>query len=695
VELQQILDILRRRKWIALQAFLVVAVTAMGVTFLLTPTYTSSGKIYIKQLPEVSSQRKIPALTEVTSLLTQSSDADLSMALALSRPLMDRMASTLQLRNDVGDLRRGDELILSNLLYPLFPKPLIEITRAPETNLLQIWAYSTDPQEAAMMANTLADLLVEESRADTRAEYRAALAFVDQQIDGVKAEYDTALDELRRFQEERQTVNLGAEKELAADEFVDLLKQKETDLVRLAEARAKLQTIRGQTRMPSGEDVATLVLDENPQVRALKERLSTLEIELAAALAEFTEAAPQVKVLREQIARIRSELPKELQVQLATGVEAAALEREIAGITAHSAAVDATIDRLVASSFRGLPAKSAEQARLELALNASERVYGSLLEYRSQIGVAEASVLSNIRVVNPAVVPPWPSSPRKLLNLAISMCLGTLVGVGLALLQESLDDSVQKPRDLEVGSTKGLPVLATIPRFRGADAASITSLPPTAEACEAYRGLRHALEFASPDRPLKRLLFTSAWAGEGKTTTVANLGVTLARDRRRVLLVDADLRQPGLDLFFDGQPAPLGLSDLLAGVAQLEEVIRQTDIEGLHLLPAGRPPLDPAQLIESSRFHEMIETLSTRFDVVLIDSPPALLVHDALVLGAHVDGVITLFESGGVSREDALALYERLQRARVRVIGAVFTKFDAGRTSSAAHRYYRSLRPPS
>ena len=230
-------------------------------------------------------------------------------------------------------------------------------------------------------------------------------------------------------------------------------------------------------------------------------------------------------------------------------------------------------------------------------------------------------------------------------------------------------------------------MLATIPRFRGADAASIASLPPAAPPCEAYRALRNALEFASPERPLKRLLFTSAWAGEGKTTTVANLGVTLARDHKRVLLVDADLRQPGLDLFFHGQPAQLGLGDVLAGVAELDEVLRQTDIEGLHLLPGGRPPVDPAELIESSRFREVIETVSARFDVVLIDSPPALLVNDALILGGTVDGVVALFQSGGVSREDALALCERLRRARVPLVGAVLTKF-APQRGSAPHGYY-------
>jgi succinoglycan biosynthesis transport protein ExoP len=686
VELQQILDILRRRKWIALQAFLVITVTAMAVTLLLTPTYTASGKIYIKRLPPLSSQLKIPALSEVASMLTQDSDADLSAALAEARPLMDRMASTLQLRNDVGDLRKADDLLLSNLLYPLFPKPLVEITRVPATNLLQLYVYSTDPQEAAMMATTLSDLLVEDSRADTRAEYRSALTFVEEQIQSVNGQYDAALDGLRRFQEEHGTVNLGSEKQLAADEFAGLLKQKETDLVQMAELRAKLEAVRSQTRRPSEPGVATFVLGENPQVRALKERLSTLEVELAAALAEFTEAAPQVKVLRDQIARVRSELPKEMEVQQTTGVAAAALERDIAGLQAHLAGVEATIDRLVASSFRGLPAKAAEQARLELAVNASERVYESLLEYRNQIGVAQASVLSNIRVVNPAVVPPWPTSPNKLLNLAIAVCLGALVGIGLAFLQEGLDNSVQKPGDLEVGPTKGLAVLATIPRFRGADPASIASLPPTAPACEAYRALRHALEFASPERPLKRLLFTSAWAGEGKTTTVANLGITLSRDHKRVLLLDADLRQPGLDLFF-GHPAQLGLSDVLAGVAGVDEVIRLTDVEGLQLLPAGRPPVDPAQLIESGRLREVIEILAARFDVVLIDSPPALLVNDALILAGTVDGVIALFESGGVSREDALTLCERLRRARAAVVGAVLTKL-APPPASAPRGYY-------
>ena len=130
MELQQILDILRRRKRMALLTFLVVTVTAMGITFLLTPTYTASSKIYIKPVTEVAASLKIPVLTEVASLLTQSSDADVGMGLALSRPLMDRMASTLQLRNDVGDLRKPDDLILSTLLYPLFPKPLVEIIKS-------------------------------------------------------------------------------------------------------------------------------------------------------------------------------------------------------------------------------------------------------------------------------------------------------------------------------------------------------------------------------------------------------------------------------------------------------------------------------------------------------------------------------------------------------------------------------------
>lgn len=672
MELKKFLEVLRRRKWLALQTFLVVTLTAVIGTFMLTPQYTAWAKFFIKKVenPASSLTSGAPGLTEITSLITPSGDAAISQALATSRPMVEQTVAKLQLRNEIGELWRADELLTSGFLSPLFPKPYIEVTRLPESDILQIWTTSTDPQEAAMIANTLAELMVEESRRETREAHRNAITFIDEQLQSMKVQYDRSLDVLKAFQEREKTVSLGTEKQWAVQKLGELLKQKEDNLIDLAEARAKLETLKRQLGRQEGETVATLALSENPQIRLLKDRLSELELKLTEALADFTEAAPQVKALRQQIALVKGQLAKELRGYQGSALQAEELERQIAALSVHLKGVNEAIDRFLTSFYNTLPGKAAQQARLELSVTANQRVYETLLDYRNQISVAEASVLSNIRVLDPAFVPLEPSSPKKLLNLVVGAFLGMLTALGLVLLREYLDDTLKTPDDIQ--DEGKLPLLGVIPHFPSRREPSITSLPPVDPVTEAYRSLRNNLRFASPDRPLKSLLITSALSGEGKTTTVANLGISLSREGKKVLLLDGDLRNPGLVTVFK-RPALVGLTNVLVEEVELQEAILELE-GGLFLLPSGMIPPDPGQVVESTKMRKLIEMLSSRFDVVILDSPPVLSVSDALILGGYVDGVIAILESGRAPRQAATAIKERMEEAKVPLLGVVLNK---------------------
>lgn len=211
---------------------------------------------------------------------------------------------------------------------------------------------------------------------------------------------------------------------------------------------------------------------------------------------------------------------------------------------------------------------------------------------------------------------------------------------------------------------------------------------PKSFAAEAYRVLRANLHYADPDQPLRRLLVTSAGVGEGKSTTVANLGMCLAQADRSVLLVDADLRRPTLNLFFHQQASP-GLSSYLAGDALLEAVIHKTAVPNLSLVSSGPVPPNPAELLASRRMREFLTAVGERYDMVLVDSPPVLAVSDACALAHVVDGVLLVVGSGTVAQPALRRAKEQIEAVRGRIVGAVVNRFDAS-GNGYSKRYYDS-----
>jgi capsular exopolysaccharide synthesis family protein len=209
---------------------------------------------------------------------------------------------------------------------------------------------------------------------------------------------------------------------------------------------------------------------------------------------------------------------------------------------------------------------------------------------------------------------------------------------------------------------------------------------PRSFAAEAYRVLRTNLHYANPDNPLQRVMITSAGAGEGKSTTAANLTICLAQAERSVLLVDADLRRPALHTMFR-QPNVPGLSSYLAGDALPEAVVVKTAVPNLSLVPSGPIPPNPSELLGSRRMNEFLRMMSERFDMIVLDTPPVLAVSDACVLVPAVDGVLLVVGSGIVVRPALKRAKDQLASVHARILGAVVNRFDAI-ANGYSKRYY-------
>jgi capsular exopolysaccharide synthesis family protein len=292
-------------------------------------------------------------------------------------------------------------------------------------------------------------------------------------------------------------------------------------------------------------------------------------------------------------------------------------------------------------------------------------------------------------------------------NLQIGLLLGLACGMGLAFVLESLDTSIRNMEEL--GAISTLPALGTIPlqlsnngslRKRLKTVSSGSDLPeapalvtyarPRSEAAEAYRALRTSILLSSFGAPPKVILVTSALPQEGKTTISANSALVLAQRGSRVLLLDADLRRPGIDKLF-GIKARGGLSTLISGVEKFEDVIvKSAEVPNLWILPAGPIPPQPAELLSSSVMKDYVSRWRSEFDHIIIDTPPCLSVTDAVVLSPEADRVILVARAGKTSKLALRRACDLLLRVNARVMGIVLNAIDV----RSGHGYYYTYGGP-
>jgi non-specific protein-tyrosine kinase len=307
-----------------------------------------------------------------------------------------------------------------------------------------------------------------------------------------------------------------------------------------------------------------------------------------------------------------------------------------------------------------------------------------------QLQVEKSLKSGGAQIVTRASVPQSPVEPRPVRTGVLAAGLGLLFGTGLAFLFEYLDDSIKSKEDVDriLPDSPVLGLVPAVPTWRERDKPQVVSISdPGSAAAEAYRGLRTSVQFMALDRPMRTLQVTSPNAGEGKTTTLSNLAIALARAGQRVIVVCCDLRRPRVHEFF-WLTNKVGFTSVLLGEVALSSAIQSVPGEDrVKLLASGPAPPNPSELLGGRRTVELLTALQSESDIVLIDSPPVLPVTDAAVLSSRVDATLMVATAGGTTQKELHRAYELLKQVDAPLIGTVLNGVSQDASYGYAYQY--------
>lgn len=296
------------------------------------------------------------------------------------------------------------------------------------------------------------------------------------------------------------------------------------------------------------------------------------------------------------------------------------------------------------------------------------------------------AALAKVSVVEPAQVPAAPVSPKTTRNLALGIAVGLLLGIALAVIRDRLDNTIKDRSTL--ADLSGVPVVGIVPFDKTIkEEAALSFAESSSGTAEAFRELRTNLQFLEVDSPPRVIVVTSAVPAEGKTTTAVNLALVLAEAGHRVVLVEGDLRRPRVSKYL-GLVGSVGLSTVLSGQADVQEVLQPTKFHGVDVLASGPLPPNPSELLGSEAARTVMETLRSAFDYVVVDAPPLLPVTDASVITAHADGAIVVTRHGHTRRDELTRALGNLTQVGAPVLGVILTMAPSRGKRDYDYRHY-------
>jgi len=663
VSFQEYVAILKRRRSLILQAFLLIAIVGVIVTFLTKPVYQATGEMLIDP----------PSMT-VSQVNTESPLSGLfGIGAQQSTATVAQVLQTLPLQQQVfqkdGQVEFG-------------------IVPGGDTNVIDVAAEATDPHTAALAVNDLMGNYIQQSSDQSVADLENARQFAQQQSTAAHSSLVRAEDALRAFQLRYHITELGQDQSNQISLVAGLSRDYDGQKTTMDTLKARLaadQELIGQ----QPENQQHTLLSTNPTIEGLKASLLNLQVQKKSITQKGgfnpNGKAPAILALNAQIAELQHQL--DLQPKLKPNVSSnpngvrenlrgsiVDLTANIRTQTAYLAATAAQLARARADLGR-FPDRQLELGRLQRARDGAARSAQTFDSQLSDLALREKARHASAHVIQPAAAPVNPVRPKKALNILFACLIGLFVGICLALLQEFLDDRINTLEDAD--RLLGLPSLGRVPALTGDGARLLPQMTGANPGSESYRILRTNIHFASIDTPLKTLLVASSSPGEGKTTTAVNLAFAMAMDGKKVILMDSDLRRPTIHKML-GLPAMPGLTDVLAGTAKLDDVLMQhSDMPNLMALSCGTLPPNPSELLGSRAFRNLIETLTTKSDMVVLDSPPVLAAADAQILASQVDGVVMVVETGETRKAAARQTLALLRHARANVLGVAYNKLVA------------------
>ncbi|MEE9542634.1 MAG: polysaccharide biosynthesis tyrosine autokinase, partial [Thermodesulfobacteriota bacterium] len=663
VHLRDYFRLIQKHRWKVIVAFVIVVTIVIIRTFSVAPTYTASTTIQIeKEAPKVLKFEDVLPVDgggsdyyKTQQMIIQSRSIARMVIEALSLWNHDQFKEKGIVRSAEAAIVPVDGEAMDKLIDDF--QELLSVGLVKKSRLANISFSSNYPELSALVANEVANSYINFNLSYKFKATETARVWLSGQLHEFQAKVERSEEELNSFASRHGIFSLEKDKNLVLkrlDSLNEALASAEAD-------RIKKESFFKEIKNHPPQNIPAAISDDHALINGLKKELSSLEAEYSKLSSQlYKEEYPKMLRLKAEIDSLEALIEKEA-VNLVDKAEIAykiSLQRE--------SLLRKSFDKQKETALR-IKKKSIQYNILKREVDTNKELYDGLLQRVKETGVAAGLEISNIQIVDRAVAPLRPTSPRKALNILMSMIAGLFIGVGLAFSVEYFDNTVKDPD--EISKLFGLPTLGLIPllqstvqkkgkRNKGAslqpgmdDLDIVTYKFPQAAISAAYHTFRTSLLFSTPGRPPKTILVTSSSPNEGKTTVSCNLGILLAQSGSKTLVIDADLRRPACHKAFSVQSVP-GITDYLTGHSTLEDVIKPTEIKGLFVLPSGPISPNPPELLDSEQFGRAIEELKERYDFIIFDSAPIMVFADSLNMTNKVDGTVVVVRSAKTTKDD-------------------------------------------
>jgi succinoglycan biosynthesis transport protein ExoP len=693
---------LRKHQWLILSFMLaVMTITTIG-TFRMQPVYVATSRIEIDRensniLPFQGAE-SYDYVNDLDNYIETQSKILTSETMALQTIRSGVLSGQADFASDPSTSDALSTGSLANLKPPpelaLFLASL-SVKRVLNSRLMDVSFESTNPLLAAQIVNAHIKNFIEQNFQSRYEATTRASTWLTDQLSELKIRVEKAEDARITYERQNQIWALDGDKQnVTTQRMADLNKE----LTDVQSERMRKQSLFEFAK--AGDMDSVPQIRDNPVVQDLFRKRTEFYAQYTDALNQYGPNFPKVLRLQSQLKEIEAAAEKEKKGVIAR------LDSEYREARQREELLTQALDQQKVQ-VNQMSERMVQYSILKREAEANKALYDGLLTKLKEAGISAGLRSSNIRVVDPAMVPQYPARPAKTRNIALSILVGLVGGIGLALLREYMDNTVKSPDDIE--SLARLPSLAVVPAFTepNGDRSRVKLLKgastnghntrielvaqhlPKSQMSEAFRALRTALLLSQADHPPQVILVTSALPREGKTTAAANLAVTLAQLGDRTLLVDADLRKPGVGRLLNlGSGKYAGLSSYLAGVSSLDLVtIQHPAIPNLSAIPTGPLPPNPADLLSSHKLSDAIAELRTKFKFIVIDSPPIMAATDAVILSVKADGVLLVVRSGETPKEAFVRSRDLLLSVKAHLLGVVLNAVD-----STAPDYYYSYR---
>jgi capsular exopolysaccharide synthesis family protein len=601
------------------------------------------------------------------------------------QPLLQRWKT--QILTSIANLFSSgkDELSEKNRETLLINQFLSRLKIEPIRNsrLVKIHFDSLSPELSAQVANLLASNYIQQNLETHFVTTDQAKEWLTKQLQDLKGKVERADENLHAFGSKHDIISLDEKENVTMQRLTELNEA----LTKAESDRIAKEALYKQIKDKNVDSLSPIL--ENKLIADLKQNTIQLEAQYVKLLETLKPDHWDMVRLKKQMDMLKDRLDVEIK-RIVAGIQ-----NDYESTLRREALLRQTFEQQKTKAMQ-MNGNAIQYNILKREADTNRELYKGLLQRMKETGISAGITASNIQIVDEAELPIGPYKPNKRRNLALALIVGLFLGVGLAFFFEYLDNSVKTSEDVE--QSIRLPFFGLVPevsyerRRSGTNGTPwsvelVTFCHPKSMLSEAYRNIRTSILLSFSEKPPKKIAILSPNPEEGKTTTALNTAIALSQTGARVLVLEADLRRPRVHKIFD-QENGVGLSNFLSGHAELNATIRGTEIPNLFYILAGPIPPNPSELLGSNLFKYMMESLSERFDHIVIDAPPVLGFSDSIIVSTCVDGVILVVLEGKTPKETLQRSKEMLFQVNAKILGVVINRVDIRRSQYGGYGYY-------